>query len=74
MHLSSHCQSVPFDRFHLIQYFLSTTIKHIGWRQIIQRLMVSMLWAWVPFDDLARMHNELIKKYPHRKPYKRDID
>jgi hypothetical protein len=23
----------------------------------------------VPFDDMARMHNELIEKYPHRKPY-----
>lgn len=32
-------------------------------------VMGEMLWAWVPFDDLARMHNELIKKYPHRKPY-----
>ena len=28
-----------------------------------------MLWAWVPFDDIARMHNDLIKKFPHRKPY-----
>lgn len=32
-------------------------------------VMVQMLWAWVPFDDIARMHNELIAKYPHRKPY-----
>ena len=31
--------------------------------------MGEMLWAWVPFDDIARMHNELIEKYPHRAPY-----
>ena len=31
--------------------------------------MAEMLWAWVPFDDIARMHNEQIEKYPHRKPY-----
>jgi len=37
-------------------------------------IMVSMLWAWVPFDDLARMHNELIEKYPHRKPHYSKID
>ena len=36
--------------------------------------MVSMLWAWVPFDDLVSMHNELIEKYPHRKPYKSVIE
>jgi arylsulfatase A-like enzyme len=36
--------------------------------------MVNMLWAWVPFDDIARMHNDLIKKYPHRKPYKSVIE
>ena len=33
-------------------------------------VMVQMLWAWVPFDDLADMHNQAIKKYPHRKPYR----
>jgi arylsulfatase len=32
-------------------------------------VMVEMLWAWVPFDDIARLHNDLIEKYPHRKPY-----
>jgi len=32
-------------------------------------VMAEMLWAWVPFDDIARMHNALIEKYPHRKPY-----
>jgi arylsulfatase len=37
-------------------------------------VMVSMLWAWVPFDDLVRMHNDLIEKYPHRKPYKSVIE
>ena len=37
-------------------------------------IMVSMLWAWVPFDDIARMHNKLIEKYPHRKPYKSVIE
>jgi arylsulfatase len=33
-------------------------------------VMAELLWAWVPFDDITRMHNELIEKYPHRKPYK----
>ena len=37
-------------------------------------VMVQMLWAWVPFDDIAHMHNELIEKYPHRKPYFSDTD
>ncbi|MFA9421899.1 MAG: sulfatase-like hydrolase/transferase, partial [Gammaproteobacteria bacterium] len=37
-------------------------------------VMGAMLWAWVPFDDIARMHNELIEKYPHRKPYKSVIE
>jgi len=32
-------------------------------------VMGEMLWAWVPFDDILRMHNELIEKYPHRQPY-----
>ena len=32
-------------------------------------VMAELLWAWVPFDDITRMHNELIKKFPHRKPY-----
>ena len=36
--------------------------------------MVAMLWAWVPFDDLARMHNELIEKFPNREPYRSIID
>ena len=33
-------------------------------------VMVSMLWAWVPFDNIVRMHNELIEQYPHRKTYR----
>ena len=37
-------------------------------------VMAELLWAWVPFDDFTRMHNELIKKYPHRKPYKSVIE
>jgi arylsulfatase len=37
-------------------------------------VMAEMLWAWVPFDDFARMHNDLIKKYPHRKPYRSVIE
>jgi arylsulfatase len=37
-------------------------------------VMVSMLWAWVPFDDIVRMHNELIEEYPHRKPYRSVTD
>ena len=37
-------------------------------------VMAEMLWAWVPFDDFARMHNELIEKFPHRKPYKSVIE
>ena len=36
--------------------------------------MGAMLWAWVPFDDITRMHNKLIEKYPHRKPYKSVIE
>jgi arylsulfatase len=32
-------------------------------------VMAELLWSWVPFDDIARMHNELIEKYPHRKPH-----
>jgi arylsulfatase A-like enzyme len=37
-------------------------------------VMAELLWAWVPFDDIARMHNELIEKYPHRKPYYSNIE
>jgi arylsulfatase len=37
-------------------------------------VMAELLWAWVPFDDITRMHNDLIKKYPHRKPYKSVIE
>ena len=37
-------------------------------------VMGAMLWAWVPFDDITRMHNELIEKYPHRKPYSSVIE
>jgi arylsulfatase len=33
-------------------------------------VMVQMLWAWVPFDDLVGMHNKAIKEYPHRNPYR----
>lgn len=32
-------------------------------------VMVSMLWAWVPFDDIQRMHEGQIEKFPHRAPY-----
>jgi arylsulfatase len=37
-------------------------------------VMAELLWAWVPFDDFIRKHNELIEKYPHRKPYRSDIE
>ena len=37
-------------------------------------VMVQMLWAWVPFDDIAVMHNELIEQYPHREPYRSATD
>lgn len=33
-------------------------------------VMVQMLWAWVPFDDIQLMHENLIEKFPHRKPYR----
>ena len=33
-------------------------------------VMAEMLWAWVPFDDVRRAHDELIKQYPHRPPYR----
>jgi len=26
-----------------------------------------MFLAWVPFNDITRMHNELIEEYPNRK-------
>jgi arylsulfatase len=32
-------------------------------------VMAELLWAWVPFDDFLRLHNELIVEYPHREPY-----
>ena len=32
-------------------------------------VMAEMLWAWVPFDDFLRMHNDLIEEFPHREPY-----
>jgi arylsulfatase len=32
-------------------------------------VMAQLLWAWVPFDDFARTHYELIEEYPHREPY-----
>jgi len=35
-------------------------------------VMVSMLWAWVPFDDIVRMHNGMIEEFPHREPYYSD--
>lgn len=28
--------------------------------------MAQYLWAWVPFDDVEREHNEMIEKFPHR--------
>jgi len=37
-------------------------------------VMVSMLWAWVPFDDLVRVHNEMIEKFPHREPYRSPVE
>jgi arylsulfatase len=37
-------------------------------------VMGAMLWAWVPFDDIARMHNEMIEKYPHREPYRSNLE
>ena len=37
-------------------------------------VMAELLWSWVPFDDILHMHNELIEKYPHRKPYKSVIE
>ena len=37
-------------------------------------VMAELLWAWVPFDDFTRIHNELIEKYPHRKPYRSVIE
>ena len=37
-------------------------------------VMVQMLWAWVPFDDIVTMHNKAIEKHPHRKPYKSKLD
>jgi len=43
MHLSSHCQSVQFDRFSLIEYILSSPVKHISRRQIIQRFMAALV-------------------------------
>ena len=36
-------------------------------------VMVQMLWAWVPFDDIVTMHNKAIEKYPHRKPYRSEL-
>jgi len=33
-------------------------------------VMVSMLWAWVPFDDALKIHDELIEKFPHRDSYR----
>jgi arylsulfatase A-like enzyme len=37
-------------------------------------VMAELLWTWVPFDDFTRMHNNLIKKFPHRKPYKSKME
>ena len=37
-------------------------------------VMAQLLWAWVPFDDFARMHYDLIEKYPHREPYRSVIE
>ena len=37
-------------------------------------VMAEMLWAWVPFDDIASMHNELIERYPHRTPYYSEVE
>jgi arylsulfatase len=37
-------------------------------------VMAELLWSWVPFDDVLRLHNELIVKYPHREPYYSKID
>ena len=43
MHLSSHCQSVQFDYFPLIQYFLTSAVIHVSRRQIIQGFMVTLV-------------------------------
>jgi arylsulfatase A-like enzyme len=37
-------------------------------------VMAQLLWAWVPFDDFARMHYELIEEYPHREPYRSVVE
>ena len=37
-------------------------------------VMAELLWAWVPFDDITRIHNEMIEKFPHRKPYRSVIE
>lgn len=37
-------------------------------------VMGELLWAWVPFTDIAVLHDDLIKKYPHRKPYYSKLD
>ncbi|CUH48991.1 MULTISPECIES: sulfatase-like hydrolase/transferase [Ruegeria] len=37
-------------------------------------VMVSMLWAWVPFDDIQRMHEAMIETFPHREPYYSEMD
>jgi arylsulfatase len=37
-------------------------------------VMAELLWAWVPFDDFTRKHNELIERYPHREPYYSEVD
>ena len=36
-------------------------------------VMGELLWAWVPFDDITRMHNQLIERYPHREPYYSEV-
>lgn len=33
-------------------------------------VMVSMLWSWVPFDDIQGLHEEFIEEFPHRAPYR----
>ena len=37
-------------------------------------VMVQMLWAWVPFDDIQHMHESLIEKFPHRESYKSNLE
>ena len=43
MYLFTLGQSVPFNHFSQLQYLFPSTIKHIGGRQVVQRLMISLM-------------------------------